>query len=129
MRFFKRTDIIIVLSILLISLAIWVFYGLFYADTPVMAEIYYESRLVERVDLGKNEDRVFTIPQNEHVVFRVFRDGSICFEESDCRDRICIRSGKLKTVGQSAACLPNKIILKIVRKDRYSKDDPDIIIG
>ena len=128
MRFFKRTDIIIVSSILLISLAIWVFYGLFYADTPVMAEIYYESRLVERVDLGKNEDRVFTIPQNEHVVFRVFRDGSICFEESDW-DRICIRSGKLKTVGQSAACLPNKIILKIVRKDRYSKDDPDIIIG
>ena len=72
MRFFKRTDIIIVSSILLISLAIWVFYGLFYADTPVMAEIYYESRLVERVDLGKNEDRVFTIRKTSMSYFVFF---------------------------------------------------------
>ena len=94
-----------------------------------MAEIFYESRLVQTVDLGKKEDRIFSIPQNRHVVFHVFEDGSICFKESDCRDKICIRSGRIDTVGQSAACLPNKIVLKIVRKNNASDNDPDIVIG
>jgi hypothetical protein len=129
MKFFKKTDIIIVSAILLISLVIWGSYRLFYAETPVVAEIYYETELVETVDLGKSEDKVFSIPQNGHVVFHLYQDGSIRFEESDCPDKICIRSGRLKTVGESAACLPNKIIVKIVRKDQHSDGDPDIVIG
>ncbi|MDD2361792.1 MAG: NusG domain II-containing protein [Oscillospiraceae bacterium] len=129
MKLFKKSDIIIVAAIIAVSLVFWGAYRLYFSETPTAAEIYYDSKLVMTVDLDKNIDKEFSIPQDKEVVFRLFSDGSIRFEKSDCRDKICIRSGKLDTVGQNAACLPNKTVLKIVRKHKPKKDDIDIIIG
>lgn len=129
MKFFKKTDILIILSILFISLAIWGINRIITEGSPAVAEIYYKSQLVKTVDLNKGQDRTFSVSQNPNVVFHLYKDGSIRFEQSDCRDKICIRTGRLKTVGQIAACLPNKIIMKIVRSENHDPDDFDIIIG
>jgi hypothetical protein len=128
MKFYKKTDFVIISVILLISLIIWGWYRLFYIDTPVVAAIYYDTKLVDTIELDNNQDSVFSIKQQENVVFRLHKDGSISFEKSDCRDKLCVRSGKLKTVGESAACLPNKISIKIIRKNKYSDHDLDIVI-
>ena len=93
------------------------------------AEIYYKSELVKTVDLTAGVDKSFSIEQNKNVVFHVFKDGNICFQESNCPDKVCIHAGKLHTVGESAACLPNSIVLKIVAKDQRSSDDLDAVIG
>ena len=61
------------------------------------------------------------------MVFHLYPDGGICFEKSDCSDKICIHAGKLYTVGQSAACLPNGIIIKIVPAGEHSDNDIDIV--
>lgn len=129
MKFFKKTDLLIVSAILVVSLVFWGAYKLYFSQTPAIAEIYCDSKLVETVDLSKKEDRTFSIPQNEHVVFHLYSDGSIRFEKSSCRDKRCIRSGRLETVGERAACLPNRIVMKIVRKSKRSDGDLDIIIG
>lgn len=128
MKFFKKTDILIVVILLLLSVAMIQISSYIYGDRPVVAEIYYESQLVERIDLNDGKNRTFSIPQDEHVVFRV-ENGTIRFEESDCPDKICIRDGKLHRVGEYAACLPNKITVKIVPKGERSDDDVDIIVG
>jgi hypothetical protein len=129
MKFAKKTDLIIISAIILVCIIFWGAYKLLYAQTPAVAQIYYKSQLIQTIDLSEGTEKYFSIPQNEHVVFHLFSDGSICFEESNCRDKICVRSGKLNMVGETAACLPNQIILKIVRKDRSSSDDIDIVIG
>ena len=129
MRFFKKTDIMIVLAIVLVSIITWGAYNFVFADSSGKAEIYYESKLVKTVALDTGVDKTFSIPQNEHVVFHLYKDGTISFEHSDCPDKICIKSGKLKMVGRTAACLPNKIILKIVPTKARGADDPDMIVG
>lgn len=129
MKFIKKTDFVILLAVLAVCSAGWLFYQKEYGSEAAVAKIYYQSQLVETVDLTKGVDRRFSIPQNKNVVFHQFSDGSICFEESNCPDKICIKAGRLKTVGQSAACLPNKIILKIVAKNGGKSDNPDIVIG
>lgn len=129
MKFAKKTDFIIVAAIIAIALLAMGLYRTIYAGHAAKAEIYYYGELAQTVDLGAKEDRTFTIPQNEHVVFHVFADGQICFESSDCPDQICVKSGKLSVIGQSAACLPNGIVLKIVPAGQRSEDDPDIVIG
>lgn len=129
MKFAKKIDIIIIAAIVLVCIIFWGVYKIIYYQTPATAQIYYKSQLIETIDLTKEKDHVFSIPQNKHVVFHLYPDGSICFEESDCRDKICIRSGKLNIVGETAACLPNQIILKIVRSDKSKSDDPDVVIG
>lgn len=129
MKFFKRTDLVIIIGILGVSGISWGIYHFFFAEKEVRAEIYYYSELVETVDLNRKEDRIFTIPQNEKVVFHLYKDGSIAFVESDCPDKLCIHAGRLKTAGQFAACLPNGIVVKIVSDGKRSEEDLDLVIG
>jgi hypothetical protein len=98
------------------------------AGQPALAEIYYGSELVETVELDSGVEKEFSIPQNEHVIFHLDKDGSIYFKESDCPDKICIRSGKLSLPGESAACLPNRIIVKIVSKNGHDKNGIDLVV-
>lgn len=114
MKFFKKSDIIILLLILSISAVSWAAYRYFFSAKRTKAEIYYNNRLVETIDLNSGIDRTFSIPQNRNVIFHQYSDGSIRFEKSDCPDKICVNTGRLKTVGQTAACIPNGIFLKIV---------------
>jgi len=129
MRFFKKTDIMIVLAIVVVSIIAWGSYNFAFADKSGKAEIYYGSKLIQTVALDKGIEKTFSIPQDEHVVFHLYKDGSISFDDSDCPDKICINSGKLKTVGQTAACLPNKIILKIVPTKSRGENDLDMVVG
>ncbi len=127
MKFLKKSDIILVLSILIIGISSMVIYKYIFADKPVRAEIYYKTELIKTLELTKGKDVHFTIPQNKNVVFHLEPDGSICFEKSDCPDKICVKTGKLNTAGQTAACLPNEIFIKIVPQAGHDKEDMDII--
>lgn len=129
MKFVKKTDWIILAVLLALCAGGWFAYRQFFGRQAAMAEIYYRSDLVETVDLSAGVDKRFSIPQNKNVVFHVYADGSIRFEESDCPDKICIRTGRIRTVGESAACLPNQIILKIVSAKGRGASDLDMIAG
>ncbi len=130
MKFAKKSDILIILIILISGGVLWTVYNSSFSKKPAKAEIYYKSQLIETVDLVKGKDKTFSIPQSDHVVFHLSADGRIRFEESDCPDKICIKTGWLDKVGQTAACLPNEVFLKIVPQDNNrSDDDIDMIIG
>lgn len=129
MKFFRKADIIIIGIILIFSLIFYVAYSHSVEDRPARAEIYYYSLLVETIDLDMGIDKTFSIPQNQNVIFHLYADGSICFEESDCPDHVCVNTGKLKMIGEYAACLPNGIILKIVPAGERADDDIDLVIG
>jgi len=127
MRFFRKTDIIIICTIIAVSALAWMIYGFLFSDKAARAEIYYNSELVETIDLVAGEEKTFSIPQKPNVVFHLDNEGNIRFERSDCPDQICVHAGKLHIVGQSAACLPNGIVIKIVPQKERSEDDIDVI--
>lgn len=129
MKFIKKSDMIIIAVALILCLVGWFSYQAVVGGKAAKAEIYYKSALVETVDLTARVDKSFSIAQNKNVVFHVFKDGSICFQESNCPDKICIHAGRLHIIGQSAACIPNSIVLKIVPKNQRSSDDLDAVIG
>ncbi|NCB41364.1 MAG: NusG domain II-containing protein [Clostridia bacterium] len=129
MRFFKKSDMAMIVIIIALSLILFGAYQFFYGKMPAKAEIYYYSQLVQTIDLSKENAGTFSIPQNEDVVFQITADGQIAFIESSCPDKICIHTGFLQTVGQYAACLPNGIMIKIVPNKERRDDEPDIVIG
>lgn len=129
MKFAKKADIVIIAVLLAAALLSYVIYDHFAEGKKVKAEIYYYSELVETVDLNMGKDMTFSIPQEPHVIFHLYEDGNIRFEESDCPDKVCINTGKLNKAGQYAACLPNGIVLKIVPAGVYDEDDADIVVG
>ena len=67
-----------------------------------------------------DENQTFYIIPN--VIFEV-RGGQIAFVKSDCPDQVCVRAGFLGRPGQSAACLPNRLILSLSAADDYDGID------
>lgn len=128
MKFARKTDAIIIAVLLVASLATWLIYRQVAKDKTPVAEIYRYSELIQTVQLDKGEDRLFSVEGNPEVVFHLYEDGSIAFEQSDCPEKLCIRAGRLHLPGQFAACLPNGLILKIVALEE-DEDDADIIVG
>ena len=55
------------------------------------------------------------------VVIRV-AEGRVRFEESGCPDKICVHTGWLSRAGQSAACLPAGIILRVEGREEDGLD-------
>jgi hypothetical protein len=127
MKFFKKTDIAIICGILLLAAALYFVYLQSAKDKDVEARIYFENQLVKVVSLTDGTDYDFSVTGHEDVIFHVYADGSIAFVDSDCPDKVCINAGKQKLSGQSSACLPNGLVLRIAPLGDGS-GDPDVVI-
>ncbi len=127
MKFAKKSDVILILAIAAAGLLLWVYFGGFFGRSEgLRAEIYHNSSLVRVVDLTGGNEESFSIEGEAGVVFHLYADGSIAFAESDCRDKVCVKTGRLRSAGQTAACLPKRIYVKIVGGE---EGEPDIVIG
>ncbi len=51
----------------------------------------------------------------------VIENGAAWIEEAPCRDKVCIKMGKVKRIGDQAVCLPNRVIVEMTG----SKPDVD----
>ncbi|MDD2484054.1 MAG: NusG domain II-containing protein [Eubacteriales bacterium] len=129
MNFFKKTDLLIIATILIVSALSFGIYQLFLGGSAARAEIYYEGELVESIRLERGEEKEFSVPEAPSVVFHLWPDCTISFSQSDCPDQVCVHAGRIGTVGEFAACLPNKLVLKIVSDGKDEKEAPDIVIG
>lgn len=129
MKLFRKTDILVIAAIIAAAAVIWMLYSNAVSGRPVKAEIYYYSDLVDTVELVPGQEKTIPVQHNENVVLQLDGDGSIRFIRSDCPDKVCIRTGRIYLAGQSAACLPNGIVVKVVPADGWKEGDPDIVIG
>ncbi len=129
MKFFKKTDLYIITAIACIAVIMLFAYKFVTNSIPAKAEIYYYSELIDSIPLTPGRDVEITVPQAPAVLIHLHADGTIAFEESDCPDKICINSGNLSRVGESAACIPNGVLVKIVPAGKANSGDPDLIIG
>lgn len=129
MTFFKKTDLIVIALLVTIALGVWWALPWLRAGKTPMAEIYQGNRLVKTVALTEGKTEVFHLEGIDNVTFRLNADGSIQFLVSDCPDQICVQTGKLSKIGETAACLPNNLLIKLVPGESQHKDDhPDFIV-
>ena len=116
---FNRKDLILIAFLLLIA-GIFMLSGSF-ASEGQTATVTHDGETVTVIDLKTAEDETFTV---DGTVIEV-KDGEIGFTASDCGDKTCVRTGFLKNNGDAAACVPNKVAIKI--SGEKSEDDVDII--
>lgn len=41
------------------------------------------------------------------------KDGEVFMSDADCKNQICVNTGKISKKGESIVCLPNKVIVEI----------------
>ena len=47
--------------------------------------------------------------------------GEIYFSHAECKDKLCVKSGKLTSGGETAACLPARVVISV--KSNKNKTD------
>lgn len=118
--FFKKTDLLIIGVFLLIALVVFL-PTLFGKDKTLTAVITADGETVTEIELTDSTKEEIKI--NGTVIKT---DGkSICFTESNCPDKTCIRTGKLDSSGDSSACIPNRVSVYI--KGEKTQDGIDIM--
>jgi hypothetical protein len=115
-KILHKWDVLLLLTVLLAALA-WAWLGA--ARAGAEAEILLDGKVARTLRLDTPE--VFSLPQRPQVVFEV-RDGAIAFIHSNCPDQVCVRTGFIRQGGQQAACLPNRLVARVL-------GGPDAVAG
>jgi hypothetical protein len=43
----------------------------------------------------------------------VIKNGEVWAEDSDCRDKVCVKMGKKRRAGEQIVCLPNRVVIEV----------------
>lgn len=116
-RNITKGDVILIISLLIISLILFVFP--FSGNESLRAEIYAEGEKIQSIVLSDvTEEYILKVNSCEILVEK---DG-VSFLSSDCSDKLCIKKGKLKRQGDTMACVPQRVVV-ILKSDRHNEID------
>lgn len=126
---FKKWDIIIIISLLLISFLPEIIFGttLIKKFDETYAEITVDGSFYKKIPLSTHTNiDEFTIDTKNGFNKIIVKDNTISISDANCSDHVCINQGFISKPGQTIVCLPNKIVIEI--KGTISDDD-DIILS
>ena len=103
-----RLDIIIIAAILLVSLSLLLIVTLSKEEGSVVV-VEIDGTTVATYPLDKNAE--YSLNDGSNVL--VIEDGVAYMNYSNCPDHTCEKTGKIRYVGQTIICLPNKIAVTI----------------
>lgn len=83
-------------------------------ETGKYAVISHDGKTVMKKSL--TEEGTFTCPEIPDMRFEI-SDGGIRAIDSDCPDKICIKTGFVRKEGEAAVCMPNKVIITVEGDD------------
>lgn len=105
--------------IVLVCVAIICFFQ--FARSSSVAVIYENGNEICRVDLSRVQES-YTIPLSGNTI--LVEPGAISVQSASCPDKICMKQGKLHSVGR-IVCLPNRVVIEM----QSDKHEPDAKVG
>ena len=107
----KWGDCVIIVLVLALALAVALPFYLRPNDV-LTCEIVQDGAVVQTVKLIGSVQEEIDIEGavTNHIEITA---AGVRFAESDCPDQVCVRSGLLTRAGQSAVCLPNRVIVRL----------------
>jgi hypothetical protein len=115
----RRIDIIVIASLLLLSLIVLLIISLTKKEgATVRVEI--DGEIVGEYSLDIDKEYSLNGGTNTLTV----KDGEAYMTYSDCPDHTCERTGKIRFVGETIVCLPNKVSVTVIGD---SEDGVDLV--
>lgn len=110
----KGKEKIITSAIALLCILSAAVYFLIPGETGKYAVISQDGKTVMKKSLS--EEGTFTCPEIPHMKFEISGEG-IRVTESDCPDKICVKTGFVSREGEAAVCMPNRVIITVEGDD------------
>ncbi len=124
-KLITKTDVLLISCLLAVIAVFCSVRFLVYKTETLIGEVYFDGELVDTVNLTEKEEKKIITGEDNNVVIAA-HDGKIFFEKSTCHDKICMLSDELEKSGDFSACLPEKVIVKVVGEK--NDDAPDAIV-
>lgn len=103
-----RWDILVIAALLSLSLALLIVINLLKKPGDV-AVVEIDGQIAGEYPLSNNG----TFPLNGGTNVLVIEDGVAYLNYSNCPDHTCERTGKIRYVGQTIVCLPNRLTVTV----------------
>lgn len=113
MKLFRKNDLIIIAVVAIIALVLFV--PSLIKNDSLTATIYVDGNVTDEIELN-GIDKPYTFSPKNGTEIEV-QNGKIRFSSAVCKDRLCVKSGWLDSNGQTAACLPERILISIKGSD------------
>ena len=117
MHMLKKGDILLIAGIIAAVIAGMLLFRLYYSGSgDLTAVIRQNGKVIRTVDLETvtKPERFKVTGAYEDVI--LIEKGRIRFEDADCPDKVCVKTGWLDQSGDTAACLPNRTVIEIKAK-------------
>ncbi len=69
-------------------------------------------------------DEDITVALNGGTNTLVIKDGKAAIIDADCPDKICVKQGWVSRMGECITCLPNKVVVEIIKLS----DSVDLVV-
>jgi len=112
----KKGDFILIILIVAVSVSMMAGFALSktrYRDMKKVAVIIQNNNVIKKIDLDSVNEPERLIIEGDYREVILIEKGRIRFEEANCPDRLCVKTGWLNEAGDIAVCIPNGIIIKI----------------
>ncbi len=110
-KLFNRNDMFLLLAMFLVLSVLCI--GLLFTRTGGK-RVAVSVDGVETISFSLNENLVYEIDGfNGGRNVLVIEDGVAYLSEASCPDHLCMNMGKIKNVGQSIICLPNRVVVEV----------------
>ena len=112
-KIIKKADIILFAALLLLGAALSV-PAFLVRGTGDMVRITVGGQLFGTYDLS--EDRKITVEEKGCFNRIVIKGGKVWMEKANCKNQVCVNTGRISEAGGSIVCLPNKVAVTVERE-------------
>jgi len=106
----KWGDFTIILVVFLFAAGLGLRLWIPRTEGGLYAEIWLEGKLTERVLLNDGMHRTISVGDNNTIELEGM---TAKIASANCRDQVCVHTGTLTRAGQTAVCLPNRVVLRL----------------
>ncbi len=112
-----RADVFLIVSVLLISITLILLFSVLNSEKTTGFEITVDGRLYSSYSFSDLKDGDFIVVKTEYGYNKfLYENKSISCVETDCKDKLEIRAGKIKKANELLVCIPHKLTVQITGK-------------
>lgn len=76
----------------------------------------------EEIIFDLNKNLTTDLGKGRHVCVLEIKDGKARITESNCPDKICVKTGYISKAGENIICLPHKVVVEMTGANRRGID-------
>ena len=112
LKVIKKADIVLFLILAALGIAVTVM-SLNGAEDGSVVQVSVDGKTYGVYSLNKNQ--TIEIKQDKSINKITIKDGHVQMSDSTCRNQVCVDTGEISKTSQSIVCLPNRVMVEIIR--------------